>query len=566
MAKTKPKTSEPTEVTFKYDLFDLPTAYHKAGLAGLVMLCQSLKETIADKNAVANCTVTATAAEFTFSKSGVQLLLDDLYDARIIEATVKAKRKGVTAKREDFIEEERDGKKVPGDDLVQPVGRFLADKFPSEDKVWLKLWRDMLWSITRSRPATRSPFNDRSERKPCGAAADIWVDLVKASRTRDYNTFHTVDISSALFPAAQAVNAETIPFVGRAEQTFLLHFWTLAVQLFVPNQVAMDGTSEFSGYTIAVPDVTDLIQFVDDYSVLLANLSSAPRGFRPAQAIIDLPAEGALAFMNHLAVIASLKVAKGELRFSVGAVEFQHLVRKGNNVKMMSSGRVSPNPRLLDGYRQIVDPADKSQIIRNPMFRRGLLLALLDDVEWHQPFAKVLETYGHDLFIRRSHVAHDNEERTAPHFSNDAAKRFRLETNHFLETKERTKSMSEIEKPPKSPLAVIINRVVRTYLLGRTESKTSISLSRFDGDDDKTDWTKVPEDFNKAKNKLAESLFLEFRSRKEQAFVDHFAATFFSVTHRFAEADRLELAAALTDLNRLDELKTLTLLSISANS
>jgi hypothetical protein len=59
---------------------------------------------------------------------------------------------------------------------------------------------------------------------------------------------------------------------------------------------------------------------------------------------------------------------------------------------------------------------------------------------------------------------------------------------------------------------------------------------------------------------------LEFRSRKYQAFTDHFAATFFSVTQRLAESDRLLLAESLTAEDRQDDLKTLTLLSLSANS
>ena len=100
----------------------------------------------------------------------------------------------------------------------------------------------------------------------------------------------------------------------------------------------------------------------------------------------------------------------------------------------------------------------------------------------------------------------------------------------------------------------------------RASDKSGINLDKFKTAGDEIDWKAVPKDFNDAKRKLAESLFLEFRSRKEQAFVDHFAATFFSVTQRFSEADRLELADVLTNPIRRDDLKTLTLLALSANS
>lgn len=49
MAKTeqprtpKKKPSEPPEVVVRDDLSSLPTAFHKAGLAGLILLIESLK-------------------------------------------------------------------------------------------------------------------------------------------------------------------------------------------------------------------------------------------------------------------------------------------------------------------------------------------------------------------------------------------------------------------------------------------------------------------------------------------------------------------------------------------
>jgi CRISPR-associated protein Cmx8 len=118
----------------------------------------------------------------------------------------------------------------------------------------------------------------------------------------------------------------------------------------------------------------------------------------------------------------------------------------------------------------------------------------------------------------------------------------------------------------KAPPSVIINRLVRSYLRARTEGKTGIKLDQFENDEEKIDWPKVPVEFNDEKKRLAQSLFYDFRARHDQAFVDHFAATFFSVTQRLVEADRLELADLLTNTERRDDLKTLTLLSVSANS
>ena len=130
--------------------------------------------------------------------------------------------------------------------------------------------------------------------------------------------------------------------------------------------------------------------------------------------------------------------------------------------------------------------------------------------------------------------------------------------------------MPEAERP-KEParISVIINRVVRSYLLSRTKEKTGVDTEKFKTPDGEIDYKAIPAEFNETKQKLAQSLFLEFRSRRDQAFVDHFAGTFFSVTQRLAEPDRLELASVLVNSDcseRRDDLKTLTLLSLSANS
>src|SRR5690606_36040079 len=125
--------------------------------------------------------------------------------------------------------------------IVQPKGTFLKGLFPDEDGLWLKLWRDMLWSIPRGRPTTREPFNQRAERLVCKEGPNAWDDLLKFQKARTKNGIHTAEISSALLPGAQAVNAESVPFEGRAEQNLLLHFWPLTVLVFDPRFVDDDG-------------------------------------------------------------------------------------------------------------------------------------------------------------------------------------------------------------------------------------------------------------------------------------------------------------------------------------
>ncbi|MDB5307800.1 MAG: cmx8 [Gemmataceae bacterium] len=573
------KPTNSSEVVVNYDLFDLPTAFHKAGLAGLILLIESLKarqELTAD---VAKYEVTPTEATVTFTEPLVRKLMDDLYDARKVEKRYaqpkKKDNKPISPKRVDVEKREEGGKvkevKWHIYDEVEPCGQFLRDQYPEmpDDRSWLKLWRDMLWNIPRGRPKQREPFDQRAAGQPCKEGPNVWTELGKVRKARAKNGFHTTGVSSSLFPNAQDTNAESIPFEGRAEQNVLLHFWPLTVLLFVPQAVAKDGETDFAGYTLAVPDVTNLSEFVREYPILLASLSKDARGYRPAQAVIDVPAEGALAFLDDLAMLTGLQVETGELRFCIGGVEYLHLHKppKQNNVKLMAAGRVSPNRRLLAGYRAIACPKDEATRYRNPLFRRGLLVALLDDkLEdklWHRPFGRILCEFEAGVFIRQLRKADD--EKGPPQFATDAAKKFRHETKLFTKTLERHNDMPDTPRPT-APPPVIVNRVVRSYLLSRTQEKTGIDPDKYKTPDGETDYKAIPGEFNDAKQKLAQSLILEFRSRRDQAFVDHFAATFFSVTQRLNEADRLELANLLTVADRRDDLKTITLLSLSANS
>ncbi|KUJ96916.1 MAG: hypothetical protein XD41_0136 [Desulfonauticus sp. 38_4375] len=68
------------KITLSYNLFDLPTAQHKAGLAGLLVLIESLKRrNVSPLPEVEEMTPSRVVISFT--KESIQVLFDDLYDA-----------------------------------------------------------------------------------------------------------------------------------------------------------------------------------------------------------------------------------------------------------------------------------------------------------------------------------------------------------------------------------------------------------------------------------------------------------------------------------------------------
>src|SRR5438874_678269 len=97
------KTPESTEISLCYHLFDLPTAQHKAGLAGLLLLIDSLQQRGLGPVPIVN-DLTGISVQLTCTRAALQTLFDDLYDAELREAESKTKWQGKEPNREETRE------------------------------------------------------------------------------------------------------------------------------------------------------------------------------------------------------------------------------------------------------------------------------------------------------------------------------------------------------------------------------------------------------------------------------------------------------------------------------
>jgi len=191
------------------------------------------------------------------------------------------------------------------------------------------------------------------------------------------------------------------------------------------------------------------------------------------------------------------------------------------------------------------------------------MLALLDDRDWYEPMASILADWPAPFF-----VVGERTPRSLPWFFLDARQKFHDESEKHQRNLEVDQNMTPSEPavpriPAETPLSLLIHRVVRTYLNEKAQEKSGIELEKFK-EGDRINWEKVPPSFGEAKRKLAEGIFLEFRSRRDQAFVDHFVATFCSTKQYLSERDFCVVADHL--MQRTEDVKTLTLLALSANS
>ena len=264
VAKKRATTAaEPESIRVKYDLHDLPTAQHKAGLAGLLLQAESMRERGLPADSIPQVDVTGGAtAEAVFTEQSIRGLFDDLYDARIVETRSATKWSGKPPKREETVAETvspADGAELvePGVedgaslatkgkskpkrwfiyDVVQPQGHFLRRFTDDGKEIWHKLWHDMLWAIPRGKPTTRGPFNDRAEGKSTGEGEAVWRELLLMDNAARSGEVRTCEVAGAIWLGAQAVSAEVVPFRDRIEHALLLHFWQLTVSVLLHGSV-----------------------------------------------------------------------------------------------------------------------------------------------------------------------------------------------------------------------------------------------------------------------------------------------------------------------------------------
>ncbi|HKZ03013.1 MAG TPA: type I-MYXAN CRISPR-associated protein Cmx8, partial [Pyrinomonadaceae bacterium] len=374
MAKRK-RAPQVEVLELDYQLAELPSSQHRAGLAGLVLMTRWLERQGPVKGICQIARLDGLGATVQINREGLAALFDEVYAASKEEQErsqpLKNKQKEIVPPLREETRTEVDpksGKEKTKTVYVYPVvipkGAFLVQLDPSAtgDKgIWIKLWRDVIWTIFRGVPATRKPFEDRAERKQTKEAAEVWADL---SQPADY----PVELPSTYFIGAQAISAENVPFKDRARFQFLLHFWPYVVQLYVPSVVDNEGTRNFAGYALAIPDVADLELFCEELPAVMRGRGIDLAGYRPKESIIDLAVESGLDTLKRLQERLALREGSQATSDLVLGVDVVHVEKQGNNIRTRGVGRVDPEPAMIDDYTRI------KASLWNPQFRKQRLM------------------------------------------------------------------------------------------------------------------------------------------------------------------------------------------------
>lgn len=532
----------PDRLTLCYQLAELPSAQHRAGLAGLVLMARYLERIPGPAEGTFRLShVDRTGATVEVDAAGLARVFDELYAASVqeVESSRPPKEQDTPPKREE-VRQERDAqgnlqlKKVYIYETVVPRGGMLVDWTPdrSDRSPWMKLWRDMLFGVVHGLAKQRGPFNARSQGKQTSDAQQVWAQLTQSGDP-------SVEQASTYLLGAQASTAENVPFRDRARYHLLLRFWPYVAQIYVPRVPRpQDSGTDLVGYVLAVPDVADLEEFCQVLPLVLQARSSEMLSYRPRDCVIDLVEEGALDLAHRLRrVHKELREREGSRLTAELVLGFDvfYLNKEGNNIRLLSSQRIEPEETLLRAY-------ERCRSLQDPIFRRQVLRNLLDGHPWYWGFDGLARQYPHTKLIGTRN------------FRSDARNMFEMHTEEPMEQQKGPRGATSLE--------ALVYRIVQTYVREKLRSKYGLawdSERMVKGSEERNE-------FSEKKEKIAREAFLAVRARTGADFVDYFSGTLCSVRQFLPEADYALLAAVLRDPARVDELRTLTLLALSAAS
>ena len=165
------KIQAPNLVTLEYQISQLPSSQHRAGLAGLILKIQWLQQQAEFKDSIgAICKIIgldADKATLQFNLAGITLLFRSHYNA-VLEERESTKIRPNGSKNYLTIEREVYAPDTDRTELVKsyiyqdliPTGLLIQSFDPTvnDSQIWTKLWQEATWGVLRPREKQRLPF------------------------------------------------------------------------------------------------------------------------------------------------------------------------------------------------------------------------------------------------------------------------------------------------------------------------------------------------------------------------------------------------------------------------
>lgn len=511
-------------LTIEYDLFNLPSAQHKAGLAGLLLLIESLHRRKAKPLPEIVHGPTATSVTLKFTPESVKTIYDDFFKPIAID-----------------VPDGKDKTKPK----VFPRGEFLeALGMPTP---WLNVWRDVIRNVIRAgAPAQFKPYRDRAKSTEPPKTWDwekAWLELRKGKPT---------SLSASDYLGAESTTADRVPFKDRAKDAFLLTFAPGVSLPFLSQTLkrttkANEAVYRFqrNAYVVATPEVSNLRDFVSDHADHVANLNPATIGNNryPTQALISVPEEGGLEFLASHHIIKE-HTSDFPTADCVSGVMITHLEYGKGSPHLQYIGMVRETKSILREYQHIREHS------WNFLYRELRIRNLLNHERWYAFADQLFGGHPAEVFIFKT---------GSPrlYFDSDVERKFNAIRQDLALSKGDPDMVDDwLDKD----LADRVYWLTQTYVNHRT-------ADRCDGmtwDDYQKQGR--PKKYREAREKVCLDAFLALRGRDDADLASYFVGTICSVPQNMNQQQFRGVGEQLLTEDGRIKIKTLAMLALSAHS
>jgi CRISPR-associated protein Cmx8 len=414
-------------ISLDYHLAQLPTVSHRAGLAGLAFLILYLHRYDRHTKTEIKSTFSESSLHFECTQSGLQSLLNLFFSAHYELRWSKTKIKDPI---EIKIEKDQSGKELTLYGWHGLVIDGLA--LCGESGLWKSLWSEWMLNTIRAFPKSREPFKLRAERdlakrqsRPFSEEAFLqeakktWQALKKPNAR--------AGLSSSAIIGAEAATAEGVSLENTNAEQFLLNFWPVVSQPYIPCKFKPNGDREDWGYAVAIPDVLNLELFVESFDDILGLRSNAKYGYRPAEAMVELPEESALESLRQIQErIDHIPTAGDDIESNILGFEVCHAYRpdpqRGPELKS-----IAYLPANFPGISQYAKYRTK---LWCPWVRRHLLQNLLRGLNWTERWDELFSW----VKVDEAHSKQSNsDDHSKPEDIDQNQKKIKFDNRYFVD-------------------------------------------------------------------------------------------------------------------------------------
>ncbi len=550
-------------VLVTWSLPDLPTAQHKAGLAGLFVYVKFMPRFIQNAPFPVIESKSPLRLSVRFTQASLTTLMDSVYagEKHLVESRTKWRQRMPAKEKTKTVEENNQQKqiKVFLYEAVRPKAELIAHWMGGDsENSWVVLWRDAVRGVLRAGGNTEKIYEftpkQESPTEKSGDLQKVWSGLVTAATKR---RGAVGPMPTSMFIGAESKNAERVDFKGEVPQNLLLHFWPFVSPVFVPNVSEREKGQwkrRFHGFVMAVPEVNNLTEFESVIDVHWRRLQHTDDNSSryPQQSRVDAVVEGGMIFLHSLAIDRLENMGEGEFFDVVSQVELYHLIKRGNSIRMLTTESVRLSAGALREFDRI-----RSRSRLNAHFKQLLLRNLLAGLPWYARAADTLfNRFPVELFIKSG-----KSPGFAQNFGLSASEQFRNEGN----------DMSD-----QINIASKIYEIVGEFVAQRAEKRSGVKRNDLPQKDGNTDWSKPDEKTNRyleAREKVATDAFLAIRGRNSDEFVDYFVGSICAVPQFLGakgvspEQGFIALSNALHESeSKRTEMKNLAMLALCAHA